>query len=470
MDVYDIGGVRVDRRALLRLAALGIVVPGAASACAFSGGSTTTKKATGTKTAKNPLGVKPDAPAEFFNFEGGYGKDWPKTTIGLYEKEFPMAKVKLSGGQQIQQLLQPRFVEGDPPDVCSSGGLDIGALFTQKQLTPLQPMLDAPAFDTPGKTVQETLAPVAAKAGVYGGKIYGQAYVYVIFGIWFSQPLMDKHGWTYPKTWDEMLALCPKIKKAGIAPWAYQGKYPGYVVTPIVDMAQKAAGAAVGVAVDNLQPNAWRNPALIAAADKFHEIAAKGYFLPGTSGLSHTQAQAYWAQGKAAFIPCGSWLENELGTIAPKDFGMTVKPTPSMAAGDKIPFEGIQVSVGGDYIVPSHGKNPQGGLELLRLMLSKQAAKKFSVGSKELTVVTGYADDLTISTAFQSRRKAIAAAGANTLSGWQYSTWYPKMSADIETATGALLTLEIGADEWSRRCQKVADATAKDSTITKFHR
>jgi len=235
-------------------------------------------------------------------------------------------------------------------------------------------------------------------------------------------------------------------------------------------MAHKAAGPDAGRAIDNLQPNAWRNPALIAAADKFHEIAARGYFLPGTSGLSHTQSQAYWAQGKAVFIPCGSWLENELGSIAPKNLEMSVQPAPSISSSDKLPFAAVQVNVGSDFIVPAKAKNPHGGLELLRLLLSKQVAKNFSVQTKELTTVQGYSQGLTVSSAFQSRADAIAAAGANTIMPWRFFEWYPKMSDAIATATGALLTREITADQWSKRCQKAADATAKDSSITKFHR
>jgi N-acetylglucosamine transport system substrate-binding protein len=66
-------------------------------------------------------------------------------------------------------------------------------------------------------------------------------YVFGVAGIWYSKPLMDKYGWAYPQHWDEMLTLCEEIKKAGIAR-TYQGKFPGYLTSPMLMTAYKAAG------------------------------------------------------------------------------------------------------------------------------------------------------------------------------------------------------------------------------------
>ena len=122
-----------------------------------------------------------------------------------------------------------------------------------------------------------------------------------------------------------------------IAPWTYQGKFPGYLTNVLLTTILKAEGRDFMKAADNLEPNIWRKPAVLEAASKFEELRVKGYLLDGTTGLSHTQAQTYWAQRKAVFIPCGAWLENELGTIAPKDLGMTVVPMPGLSSADSCP-------------------------------------------------------------------------------------------------------------------------------------
>lgn len=475
MNSYDVGGVTVDRRTLLRLLAIGggVIVGGAGllSGCALGGGDSGNQAvAAGKKTAQNPLGVPEDAPLEYFDFDGGYGSAWRTIDTNAYKSRFPKASVKVAGSQTPQQQLQPRFVEGKPPDLCTTNGMDVGALVNQGLLTQLDPLTSAPAFDTPGKTVQQSLLPAAAGFGLYNGKRLAQSFIYGVTGIWYSKPLMDQHGWTYPKTWDEMISLCTKIKAAGIAPWTFQGKYPGYMGNVIIAMAEKMSGTQLMVDVDNLVPNIWRDPGLIAAATAVQELISKKLILEGSAGLTHTQSQTYWAQQKAVFIPCGSWLENELGTIAPKNLGMTVAPTPSLSASDKLPFETIQVNAGSDYIVPSQAKNPLGAMELLRIMLSKRSATDFSNRTKEQLVVAGYADNLNISSAFKSRTDALNKSGSTILRSYRYTEWYPKMAKDIDNATAALLISEVTPDQWSKRCQAAADAIMKDPSVKKYKR
>lgn len=108
---------QVDRRTLLRVALAAPVVAALAS-CA---------KPVVEKSAPAPaLGAKVDGskPLEFVNFDGGYGKKWTEMPLDLYRKQFPQADVKLNSMQQLQQQLQPRFIQGNPPDLIENVGLD----------------------------------------------------------------------------------------------------------------------------------------------------------------------------------------------------------------------------------------------------------------------------------------------------------------------------------------------------------
>ncbi|MEQ7125354.1 N-acetylglucosamine/diacetylchitobiose ABC transporter substrate-binding protein [Actinopolymorpha sp. B11F2] len=456
----------VDRRTLLRFA-VAAPAAGLVASCAQPAKSGAPAVA---PTASGSIKVDPSAPLEFFNFDGGYGKEWTTLPLDLYRKEFPKAKVKLSSGQQLQQQLQPRFVQGNPPDLIENVGLDGAALAAQNQLLEISSLLSAPAFDQRGKTVAQTLLPGVAETGRYDGKKYQMAYVFGVGGIWYSKPLMDKHGWEYPKDWDQMLALCTEIKKTGVAPWTYQGKFPGYLSVPLLWTAYKAAGPSIRAAVDNLEPNAWRHPAFIESATRYQELASKKYLLEGSQALTHTQSQTYWAQGKAVFIPCGGWLENELGDIAPKDLGMTVAPVPGLqAATDKVPFHMVSGGPGGALIVPAKAKNPQGGLELLRIILSKQSMQNFTKLTNSMTVVKGASEGLQLSSAMASMENVVADAGTDIVQDWNFRLWYAKMLANFDQAMAALMNLDITPDEWSKRVQRIADDTAKDPSIKKYH-
>ncbi len=182
---------------------------------------------------------------------------------------------------------------------------------------------------------------------------------------------------------------------------------------PIMGTAEKAAGRELGVAVDNLEPGAWQQEALVESAAQYHELFARGYILDGTAGLTHTQAQTYWAQGKAVFIPCGAWLENELGAIAPKDLEMTAKPAPGLGAGDALPFVACNGGPGGDLIVAADSPNPGGGMEVLRAMLSVEATRRRTEVTRSLGIVRGATVGADVSVAMASMSSMIDAAGDN---------------------------------------------------------
>ena len=99
----------------------------------------------------------------------------------------------------------------------------------------------------------------------------------------------------------------------------------------------------------------WDEPAAKNAVEAIYEIVEKSYLLPGTNGMTHIESQTAWNQYKAAFIPCGSWLENEQLKATPTDFEMTFMPMPSLP-GDKLPFAALRGGAGEPFIVPKKAR------------------------------------------------------------------------------------------------------------------
>jgi N-acetylglucosamine transport system substrate-binding protein len=363
-------------------------------------------------------------------------------------------------------------VGGNPPDVIDNSGagnLDTAALIADEQLADLGDLMSAPAFDTDGKSFKDTLLPGSQDNGVFDDKQYVLNLVYSVYGIWYSDSLFKKNDWQYPKTWDEMLQLCEKIKATGMAPWTYQGKYPTYMMMVLTQMVYKTGGLDAIKAIDNLEPNAWKQPAVQSAVNALYQLAAKDYIMPGTEGLTHTESQTAWLQGKAAFIPCGNWLENEMKGLIPDTFNMVIQPTPSVTASEKVPFQGIQGGGGEGFIVPAQGKNVAGGKEFLRELWSKQGARFFSQNTRALTTVVGAAEGLDLGTAFASVDQAVKAAGSNTFVA-QYGSWYKKLSDDASNAIGDMLNKRSTPEQFMDTAQKAADAIAQDSSVKKYHR
>ncbi|MGW5579590.1 N-acetylglucosamine/diacetylchitobiose ABC transporter substrate-binding protein [Micromonospora chokoriensis] len=469
----------MNRRDILRrTAAAGMLATPAAgllAGCATSGGGDKSDASTyqGTKSAENPLGVKEDAPLEVVIFGGGFGEEYAKAHEAMYTEKYPKAKVKHSATQEISKTLQPRFVDGTPPDVVNNSGagqIDFNGLVSQNAVADLGELLDAPSLDVPGKTVRDTLLPGAVEVGSYDGTFLVLNYTYTAYGIWYSDKLFADRSWEYARTWDQHIALCKEIKAAGIAPWTYAGLHPRYMSWPVIATAIKLGGPSVATAIDNLEPNAWKSESMRTAADAWHQIVKDRYILDGSSGLDHKQSQTAWCQGKAAFISCGSWLESEQKDVTPAGFAMTIAPTPSLGGGDKLPFEAIRGTAGEPFMVPAKARNRAGGLEYFRTMLSRKGAQDFTKKVASLTVVAGATEGVDLPYGLKSVVKALDASGANGFN-WVYNNYYRKLERNlVDAACGEFFSGRTSPAEFLDQCQKGADSIAQDSSIKKYKR
>ncbi|MFF5075958.1 N-acetylglucosamine/diacetylchitobiose ABC transporter substrate-binding protein [Actinoplanes sp. NPDC000266] len=462
----------ISRRGLLRGTA-GVTAAGALGGCAMGGGDDSEDDAKGSVSANNPLGVKDDAPLEVVIFNGGFGEEYAKAHEAMYKELHPKAEIKHSATQQIAETLQPRFVAGDPPDVVNNSGgsqIDFNGLVSQGALADLGELLDAPSLDDPNKKVRDTLLPGIVDVGSYDGKFLSLNYAYSAYGIWYSQKLFDAKGWAYPKTWDDMIALCKQIKAAGIAPWTYPGKHSRYMSWPIIAAAGKMGGIEVIKAIDNLEPNAWKHEAVRAAAEAYYQLAVDGFLQPGAEGMDHVQSQTEWCRGKAAFVSCGSWLENEQKAVTPPDFRMAVAPTPSLTTGDKMPYEAFRGTGSEPFVVPAKGKNVRGGLDYLRVMLSQKGASDFTRKVSSLTAVQGSSAGIELGPGLTSVTKLIDASKGTAFT-WLYSSYYRKLERErVDAASAELYAKRITAAQWCDKIQKSADEFAQDPAIKKYKR
>ncbi|MEX3106462.1 MULTISPECIES: N-acetylglucosamine/diacetylchitobiose ABC transporter substrate-binding protein [unclassified Streptomyces] len=471
------GPAGVGRRTMIRTtAALGLVSAPALSfltSCASSGGDSEEKAKTGTKTAKNPLGVDESANLEFVLFDGGFGTQYAKDAVTSYEKAFPKAEVKFSATQKIQSVLQPRFNQGTPPDLIDNSGaeqMDMGILSSKKQLTDLTPLLDAPSYDDPNKKVRDTLRPGIVEMGqLDGAPVWILYYAYTVYGVWYSQKALDALDSAYPETWDQMLAVCEKAKKKGMAGWTYAGKYPYYLPFSLYPMIGKVGGREVLDAIDNLEPNAWKNPAVKTCFEAYYELYRKGYVLKGTPGLDHIQSQTAWAQGKALFLPNGSWVENESANVIPADFDLAVSAPTGIDASDKMPFGTIWASGGEPFIVPAKAANALGGMEQLRIMLSEAASRNFTSKVKSLSAYNGGTDGITLTPGLKSGVAALQKAGDNVLNP-RLQDWYVKLQKEQigVSGLGEMMAGRLTPAEAIKKIQGYADAAAKDTSIKHY--
>jgi N-acetylglucosamine transport system substrate-binding protein len=419
----------------------------------------------------NPLRVDPAAPLDVVVYAGGYGTAYADFDADLYRKKHTGSQLRVSPTQLIGSAIRPRFESGQPPDVVHNAGperMSSGRLVADGRLADLTPLLDAPSWDIPGKTVRQTLAPGTVESGSYEGVPRALNYVSTVYAFWYSAKLFERHGWAPPRTWADLVRTCTDMKAAGIAPFSFAGKYPYYIYVPLLTLVAKTGGVEVMRAVDNLEDGVWKSESMLRAATAFHELKLKGLVPARTKDLDHLQSQTEFVRSKVGFLPCGSWLESEMRAATPKNFGLTACAVPALDGSAKAP-NAVRVAAEESFLVGEKAVNRRGGLEFLRAMLSKAGAAQFSRTTGSLTVVNGAADGLDTSTALSSASELVNLAGDQVVN-WYFDDWYAQLARAVEDATAALMAGAIKPAEWTERMQRTADTVKQDTSIKKFQR
>ena len=131
---------------------------------------------------------------------------------------------------------------------------------------------------------------------------------------------------------------------------------------------------------------------------------------------------------------------------------------PSVTTSDQLPATAINAAAGEIYFAAAKGKNPQGGKEYLRTMLSKEAALGFTKLTKSLTVVAGAADGQTISPGLTSANDLLSKAGKDVFMGYLFDTWYKKLDDESRGAANDLMFKGGDAQKFCDRMEAASQA------------
>ena len=322
-------------------------------------------------------------------FDGGYGTDYVQFAADLFGQVHEGSTAEVSPSTQIASELQPRFVSGNPPDLIdNSGAQAIGFTTILDQLEDLTDVIDAPNLE--GVTIRDTLFGGVLKPGTFGDKLAAINYALTVYAVWYSSSLFEENGWTPPTTWAEAKELGAKAKEQDKYLFLWGKEAATYYRTMVLESAIKEGGDEVRLAIENLEEGAWSLPAVQAVFTALKEIIDLGYMKPGGGGTQFTQAQAQWSLDQEALLyPSGSWIENEMKEQTAEGFAMKGVPAFAVTADSVMPATALHSGAGEPFIVPTDGANVAGGKELLRIMLSTEAATNFAKTKLAPTIVCG---------------------------------------------------------------------------------
>lgn len=362
--------------------------PASSAPAAGNSQSTSGSASSGAKTfANNELNVAV--------FQGAYGRDFWDALASDFMKQYPGTKINVTANPKLGDMIKPQIAAGNPPDfIYLNQGEASGvtqSLINDHQLTDLTDVFDGSALDKDTPIKDEILDGILDSkfcTPYDDGKIYIAPYNYGVEGLWYNKTYFDQKGYTPPKTWDEFFAMADKSKADGRALFTYQGIYPGYLEEILVPALYSAGGDAAVKAFDDYSLD-WTSGSAKQALSIFGKIQSDKLLMQGTVAMNHTQAQTAFLQGKAMFIPNGSWFESEMKD-APRESGFVYgfAGVPSFKQGDTV---NAMASIEQMYI-PAKAKNPELAKEFLKFIYTDDGVKLNGAKASAVLCVKGAAD------------------------------------------------------------------------------
>jgi len=308
-------------------------------------------------------------------FDGGYGLSFYEQTARLFEALHPGLRILLYGDPRIEDKLRMRIIDGHYPDAASVAYVNWPTLIQAGKVLDLGPALAGPNWEGDARW-RDTFLPGALDSWRMNGGVYGLPLSYSCWTIFYNRGLFRAHGWTEPRTWDEFLALCGRMRSAGIAPLSLPGTRWLYPDALLRAAYYNLAGPDGWKALNELAPGARLDPRYRRSAELLQRIMAEDV-ARGWEGETATGAELDLLQGRAAMTISGSWFLNDMRGKFPADFELGAMNFPVFPEGTGDP---TAIQIGGDsFFVFATGDAERTRLtvDFLRFMTSRARAAAF---------------------------------------------------------------------------------------------
>lgn len=262
--------------------------------------------------------------------ENGYGRAWVDNAIKIFTDKYPNVSFKATASPKIGEMINTKIAANSDDDMFDifPGNATLLEIMKLGKVEVLDDLWEREPSDAPGQKLKDILADgVYDNHARYEGKTYNIPVGGYTSGLFFDQVLFEKNGWNKnPQTWDEFVSLLADIKATGIAPITYAGVYPDYLFsfglgTKPFEIAEN--NGTLDTFIDNYRNDKlpkYAAPENVEMWQKISELGKAGYFSSGIAAINHTQSQMLMLQHKAALVPTGDWIQNEMKEAIPDGF------------------------------------------------------------------------------------------------------------------------------------------------------
>jgi raffinose/stachyose/melibiose transport system substrate-binding protein len=297
--------------------------------------------------------------------------------IGEFEKQNPGIKVEFSSAPPVAEYistLQARILSGTAADVFAIAAenktnlIDNGAVVDLTD-EPFMASLTQFNKDTYGKD----------------GRSYGASISSWGGGIVYNKKLLAKAGVKeFPKSWDEFLALCGKLKDQGVKyPFLESVQAMPIVVAAFVGAESAASGGTLDQKIfdgSSTFAATWTEP-----LTRWNELYTKGLVPKDVVGLTGDQVRDEFTSGRAAMIPAGPWEVSPIKKANPDlDFEMELVP------GMRGPEPYIAGAASPGLAINAKAKNPEAAKKFIAFYTDAKAVAMYNKATDAITTTTDF--------------------------------------------------------------------------------
>ncbi|WP_141603991.1 ABC transporter substrate-binding protein [Terrilactibacillus laevilacticus] len=372
-------------------------------------------------------------------------KDMYEKAFALFEKDHPNIHLKFQPYQSTEYntILSNALVSGKGPDIIQlrpySGATSIA---DSNYLTSLD---DLKGLNNIKKEYLD-----AAKGS--DGKVYGVPLSLDSGVIFYNKKIFQDNGISIPKTWEDFMAACKKLKQNNITPIAQAGK-DAYLLslTHSVISPSSYNGSSFVEKLANKQTN-LKDPMFVESVQRMKDLTP--YFPKNFIALSDVDAQPLFLGGKAAMYINGDYRLESFKQTAPN---LSIGIIPGLATesgGSPI----VSTWVDGSYAVVKKSPHQKEAKQFMEFLASKSFGKLFSDTVARQSAIDGI-------TPKNSVEKAVAEAGQKNTTPYlmlvKYGTGTPTTKTNFETALQGMYLGKLSVNQVVQEVEKSAEKNQK---------
>lgn len=289
------------------------------------------------------------------------GKEYDEY-VKRFNEKYPDIKIEFETSQtDYNQQAKVRMASGELPDLM---------------FVPDIPNSDLPKYFAPlddlGLSEEITFKDFKS----YDGKLYGITTGNSTSGIVYNKKAFSDAGITeIPKTWDEFLAVCEKLKQNGVIPLSsnFKDKWPlgswVYDMPRVIENNRDFPNSRINMEAPFTMDNGYGK-----AMSLIKELADKGYLEKDINSTNWEQSKKDVANGKMGMYFLGNWVINQVIGVGAKSDNIGFFPLPFDNSGE------LRAAFNPDffYAVNKNSKNLEATKAFLKWMLEDSGYEDFA--------------------------------------------------------------------------------------------